>query len=148
MSGELEGGSIPILKTLVDSLANTLLKLSVRQETIEKDMGKIEIATANLPEIKRMIEEIRIENKKQLEILLEAKKEYEAGIKTLRDNIEPITKLSNLLRQPLAIVVFVITLIGAALGLIKIYNDLYAKTIRTHNIPQNISNVNTNNTTP
>ena len=127
MSGDGENGSLPILKTLVDSLVNTLTRLSIRQESLEKDLAKVSEFSSQIPEIGRLVGEIRSEQKQMNETLLKARADCEKGIKAIEESIKPVSSLSELIRKPLATVVLFLVLIGTAYGLFKMFEGMVMK---------------------
>lgn len=125
----VDGGN-SVLKTLVDSLANTLTKLSVRQESIEKDIAKIEQAVDHIPEINRVLSDIKVDQKllkeaidKISDAIQKVNEISKVHYSELKTAIEPVSKLSELLRKPLAIVVTIAVVLGAAIGLYKLAQD-------------------------
>lgn len=136
-----DGGNI-VLRTLVDSLANTLTKLLVRQESIEKDIAKIEEAVDSLPEVERVLTDIKAEQK----LLKEAIEKIDETIKKVGEiskerhgeilkSIDPVSKLSELMRKPLSVIVALLVLIGAALGLFKLAEDTWDKIHKSSSAP-------------
>ncbi|MCK9433831.1 MAG: hypothetical protein M0R32_03195 [Candidatus Cloacimonetes bacterium] len=152
MSGDGENG---VLKTLVDSLANTLIKLSVRQESIEKDIIKIENAVEHIPEINRVLIDVKADQKiikeaidKISEALNKVNEIAKSERSDIRKEITPVSKLAELLRKPLAIIVTLLILTGAALGLFKLAEDTIDKITKPHSQPITTVHTNVNTTVP
>ena len=149
----VDGGN-GVLKTLVDSLANTLTKLSVRQESIEKDVSKIELAVSHIPEINRVLADIKIDQKlvgeamdKISEAIQEVSDLARKERSEIKSEIQPVSKLAELLRKPLSVIVSLLILITAALGLFKVAEDsidrIFNKQQPAINAPAQTNQVNT-----
>ena len=125
MNGDFENGSLPILRTLVDSLVNTLSKLSIRQESLEKDLTNVSSLVSNLPDVKRKLDEIKDEQQEITEMVNKSKEVCEKGIKEIGEMIKPVSKLSELISKPLSIVVVLLLVISTAYGMFKMFEGVF-----------------------
>lgn len=139
----MSDGSLSILKTVIDSLVNTLTEFSVRQKTMERDLNQIRESLGELPEAQRLIEAILENQEKTITSINAAKTECIEKMETLKGSVQPISQLSELVKKPLSIVVFILTILTCAAGIIKLGEAFIPKQQRT-NQPVQVQPTNTN----
>lgn len=123
----MSDGSLSILKTVIDSLVNTLTEFSVRQKTMERDLNQIRETVNGLPEVQRAIDEILANQDKTMTAINSAKTECIEKMEALKGSVQPISQLSELIKKPLSIVVFIITILICAAGVFKLGEALMQK---------------------
>lgn len=127
MTGETENGSLPVVKALVDGLVNTLSRLAISQESIQKDMEKVLDSVSHIPEITRLANDMRVEHKEIRDAIIKAKEECEKSIRELNGKLEPVSKFSDLLGKPLSVVVLILLVISTAYGVFKMAEGFFNK---------------------
>ena len=140
----MSDGSLSILKTVIDSLVNTLTEFSVRQKTMERDLNQIRESLGELPEAQRLIESILENQEKTIAAINTTKTECMEKMETLKGSVQPISQLSELVKKPLSIVVFILTILTCAAGIIKLGEAFIPK--QQTNQPVQVQPANTNST--
>lgn len=113
------GATDAIIKQLIDSLTTTLSQLTVEIRTIAKALDQASDERRALAEKVSQFRDVPESLGKlmeRLDQLVQCRNDLQVILKdlqTIKTSIEPVSKLSNLLYKPLAVVVLAISLVAA-----------------------------------
>jgi len=144
-----------VVKTLVDSLTKTLLQLAIKFESVEKAVDRIEHQTAptallqaemvrlreSMSELSSKMDALR-DVKESLIQLLKRSEAHAIAVAAVEESMKPITRFSDMVRKPMAVALFLLAVVAAALAIKVLVVDIIEAThVKVHAVTNVAANV-------